>query len=125
MSDTTRDHSPTADGSRARPGAQDRTLPIHRTDGYESGYARGVRTVDRFVSSLRSRRTAGEIVVPSELGRIIERAMIRWEAAGGQGMAQRPLAERCAGFETIRGEMHGLSAGLMDALSCGFVRGCR
>lgn len=91
-------------------------LRAHRTDGYEPGYARGTQAATQFVVSLRFRRTAGQIIVPSELGRVIERTMIRWEAAGGRGMSIQPVADRSAGFETVCGEMHGFSAELMEHL---------
>ena len=91
-------------------------LRAFRADGYEPGYARGTEAGTQFAASVRFRRTAGEIIVPNELGRIIERTVIRWEAAGGHEMTIQPLTERSAGFETVRGEMCGFSAGLMDAL---------
>ncbi|WP_295385990.1 hypothetical protein [uncultured Thiodictyon sp.] len=92
------------------------TVPlVLRTDGYESGYARGTQEGAQFALSLRSRRRAGEIIVPSEFGRVIQRAMIRWDAVGGRDMSIQPLAQRTAAFETVRGEIYGFSAGLIDA----------
>ena len=87
-----------------------------RADGYEPGYARGTQAATQFVVSLRRRRTSGEIIVPNELGSVIARSMIRWEAAGGREMSIQPIADRSPGFETLCGEMSGFSAGLMDAL---------
>ncbi|WP_020503523.1 hypothetical protein [Lamprocystis purpurea] len=98
------------------PVASDTLLRALRDDGYEPGYGRGAEAGTQFAASLRFRRTAGQIIVPNELARIIERTMIRWEAAGGHEMTIKPLTERTTGFETVRGEMCGFSAGLMDAL---------
>ncbi len=85
------------------------------TDGYESAYERGTEAGTQFVTSLRFRKASGQIIVPSEFGRIIERSMIRWDAAGGSEMSVQPLAQRTAEFETVRGEMYGFSAGLIAA----------
>lgn len=90
-------------------------LRVLLTDGYESGYVRGTQEGTQFALSLRSRKTTGEIIVPSEFGRVIERSMIRWDAAGGRDMSLQPLAQRTAEFETVRGELFGFSAGLIDA----------
>jgi len=116
MRNTTQDRSITLSKRQEIPVASDTLLRALQDDGYEPGYGRGAEAGTQFAASLRFRRTAGQIIVPNELARIIERTMIRWEAAGGYEMTLRPIMERSTGFETVRGEMCGFSAGLMDAL---------
>ncbi|WP_295449895.1 hypothetical protein [uncultured Thiodictyon sp.] len=104
-----------ASNSHVLPVDANTLLRVLLTDGYESGYVRGTQEGTEFVKSLRFRKASGQIIVPSEFGRIIERSMIRWDAAGGRDMSIQPLAQRTAEFETVRGEMYGFSAGLIDA----------
>jgi hypothetical protein len=116
MRNTKQDHSIILSKRQEIPVASDTLLRALQDDGYEPGYGRGAEAGTQFAASLRFRRTAGQIIVPNELARIIERTMIRWEAAGGYEMTLQPIIERSTGFETVRGEMCGFSAGLMDAL---------
>jgi hypothetical protein len=90
--------------------ATDALKPFH------CGYRQGSLQAQRLVRSIRSRRSRGRTIAPNELGYVFTRLVKRIEDAGGLAMSSRPIAQRSPKLLALQGELHGLCAGIMDAL---------